>query len=290
MTATSRSAALLNDWGSGVSELGKRGWLIPIGGAEQRHADAEILSRFVEIAGGRDAKILVIPTASELPDTGPNYVELFESMGARSRFTPIDEREDCFDEELVATLERATGIFITGGNQLRLSTILGGTPVAKAIRERHNLGVHVAGTSAGAAIVPEHMIAGGPTGPTPTENGVTMAPGLGLTNKAIVDQHFRQRDRLGRLLTALSYNPFITGLGIDEDTAAFIDPHGELEVVGSGAITVVDPAGLTHSSMYDADHEAPISLVGLTLHLLVAGDRYNLETRVATAQRIEKNP
>jgi len=271
-----------------VSDLGKRGWLVPIGGAEERETDGEILSRFAKLAGGRDAKILVIPTASELPDTGPRYVELFESMGARSRYMAIDEREDCFNEEITETLNRATGVFITGGNQLRLSTILGGTPVAKAIRDLHNEGLHLAGTSAGAAIVPEHMIAGGPTGPTPTENGVTMAPGLGLTNKAIIDQHFRQRDRLGRLLTALSYNPFVTGLGIDEDTAAFIDPHGDLEVVGSGAITVVDPSGLIHSSMYDAGHEDPISLVGLTLHLLTAGDHYNLETREASALRLKQ--
>ncbi len=267
-----------------MAQLGKRGWLVPIGGAEEREPDAEILRRFVELCGGDEAKILVIPTASELPDTGPNYVDLFEAMGARSKFSPIDEREDCFSEEIVATLERATGIFITGGNQLRLSTILGGTPVAKTIRRRFEEGIHVAGTSAGAAIVPEHMIAGGPTGPTPTEDGVTMAPGLGLTNKAIIDQHFRQRDRLGRLLTALSYNPFITGLGIDEDTAAFISPQGELEVEGSGAITVVDPAELAHSSMHDAGHQDPISLIGLKLHLLSAGDRFNLETRIATAK------
>ncbi|MEM6639928.1 MAG: cyanophycinase [Pseudomonadota bacterium] len=270
-----------------MAELGKRGWLIPIGGAEERETDATILGRFVELCGGSDARILVIPTASELAETGPNYVRLFEDMGARSRFIPIDEREDCFSDDIVSTLKRASGIFITGGNQLRLSTILGGTPVARTIRSRFGDGVHVAGTSAGAAIVPEHMIAGGPTGPTPTENGVTMAPGLGLTNKVIIDQHFRQRDRLGRLLTALSYNPFVTGFGIDEDTAAFISPDGEMEVVGSGAITVVDPAGLTHSSMYDATDQDPICLIGLTLHLLTAGDRFHLETRVASARSSE---
>ena len=271
-----------------MAELGKRGWLVPIGGAEERDSDGIILRRFMELCGGRDAKILVIPTASELAETGPNYVRLFEDMGARSRYMRVDEREDCFSDDIVSTIERATGIFITGGNQLRLSTILGGTPVAKAIRKRFGEGVHVAGTSAGAAIVPEHMIAGGPTGPTPTENGVTMAPGLGLTNKVIIDQHFRQRDRLGRLLTALSYNPFVTGFGIDEDTAAYISPDGEMEVVGSGAVTVVDPAGLTHSSMYDAGDQDPICLIGLTLHLLTAGDRYNLETRVATPNPDER--
>lgn len=266
-----------------MTDAKQSGWLIPIGGAEERTPDAEILHRFTDIAGGNDARILVIPTASELPETGPSYVRLFEAMGARSRYIPIDEREDCFAEEIVDTLKRASGIFITGGNQLRLSTILGGTPVAQTIRRCHAAGLPVAGTSAGAAIISEHMIAGGSPGPTPTENGVTMAPGLGLTNKAIIDQHFRQRDRLGRLLTALSYNPFASGLGIDEDTAAFISPRGVLEVVGSGAITVIDPAGLRHSSMHDASEADPISLIGMMVHVLTAGDHYDLQTREARA-------
>lgn len=258
-----------------------RGWIIPIGGAEDKIKDKTILNRFCELSGGKDAKILVIPTASQLEDTGPRYVEIFESMGAKSMYIPVDEREDCFKEEIIETLRRATGIFITGGNQLRLSTILGGTPVAKLIRSLNAEGVHVAGTSAGAAIVSEHMIAGGSTGPTPKENGATMAPGLGLTNKVIIDQHFRQRDRIGRLLAALSYNPFISGLGIDEDTAAFISPQGVLQVVGSGAITVVDPAELTHSSMHDARHKENITLIGMKLHILGEGSKYDINTREA---------
>ncbi len=271
-----------------------RGWVIPIGGAEDKEKDMSILRRFSTLCdGGRDnnnddnnadnsaANILVIPTASELEDTGPRYVEIFESMGAKSSYSAINEREDCFNEEIIARLEKATGIFITGGNQLRLSTILGGTPVAKLIRSLNAKGVHVAGTSAGAAIVSEHMIAGGATGPTPTENGVNMAPGLGLSNKIIVDQHFRQRDRIGRLLTALSYNPFASGLGIDEDTAAFISPKGILEVVGSGAITVVDPSELTHSSMHKARREESITLIGMKLHILGAGSKYDINSRTA---------
>lgn len=263
-----------------------RGWLIPIGGAEERTSSADILSRFCELSGGRDARILVIPTASELADTGPTYVSLFKSSGANSRSMAIERREDCFDEELTRLLERATGIFITGGNQLRLSTILGGTPVAKLIRSRNADGVPVAGTSAGAAIMAEHMIAGGAAGPTPTENGVTMAPGLGLVNKVMIDQHFRQRDRIGRLMTALSYNPYASGLGIDEDTAAFIAPNGVLEVVGTGAVTVVDPADLSFSSMHDATAADPITLIGLKLHVLAAGGRYDIESREATAPGI----
>ncbi len=269
---------------SAGSEKTTRGWVIPIGGAEEKANNPEILQRFCDLCGGSDARILVIPTASELEDTGPLYVELFESMGARSVFIPVDEREDCFKDEIQAKLKRSTGIFITGGNQLRLSTILGGTPVAQLIRHLNADGVHVAGTSAGAAIISEHMIAGGRSGPTPLEDGVTMAPGLGLTNKIIIDQHFRQRDRIGRLLTALSYNPFASGIGIDEDTAAFIGPDRVFEVVGSGAVTVVDPSELRHSSMHDARHRDAITLIGLKLHILASGARYDTNTRTAYSE------
>ena len=259
----------------------ERGFVIPIGGAVEKENNPVILEKFCQLSGGKDAKILVIPTASELEETGPDYVKLFDSMGAKSKYIPVDQREDCFKQEIQDALAEATGIFITGGNQLRLSTILGGTPVAKMIRSMNAAGVHVAGTSAGAAIMSEHMIAGGRSGPTPNEDGTTMAPGLGLTNKVIIDQHFRQRDRIGRLMTALSYNPFVSGIGIDEDTAAFIGPDGVLEVVGSGAITVVDPAELSHSSMHDARHRDCITLIGMKLHVLATGATYDINTRVA---------
>jgi cyanophycinase len=152
------------------------------------------------------------------------------------------------------------------------------------IRRRNAAGAHVAGTSAGAAFMPEHMIAGGQEGSTPTPDLVTMAPGLGLTNKFIIDQHFRQRDRLGRLLTALAYNPFAVGIGLDEDTAAFISPKDELDVVGSGGITVIDPTDLSYSSMDRAARGEPVSLIGIRLHILVAGGRFNIVTREATAE------
>ncbi|MBL4773489.1 MAG: cyanophycinase [Alcanivoracaceae bacterium] len=268
---------------AGSIENRDRGWIIPIGGAEDKENDMKILDRFCQLSGGKDAKILIIPTASELEDTGPRYVEIFEKLGATAMYIKVDEREDCFKERIQGKLKRATGIFITGGNQLRLSTILGGTPVAKLIRSLNAHGVHVAGTSAGAAIVSEHMIAGGRPGPTPKEDGATMAPGLGLTNKIIIDQHFRQRDRIGRLMAALSYNPFVSGIGIDEDTAAFISPDGILEVVGAGAITVIDPADLTHSSMHDARHQDSITLIGMKLHILGEGCKYDINSREAFA-------
>jgi cyanophycinase len=263
------------------SKLQQRGYIIPIGGAEGRNRKSGILSRFAKLCGGKNARIMVIPTASLLNDTGPQYEKLFRSMGAKSMCVPIEQREDCFDGETIRILEAATGIFITGGNQLRLSTILGGTPVARGIRKLNAQGIHVAGTSAGAAIVSEHMIAGGRSGASPRESGVELAPGLGLTNRVIVDQHFNQRQRMGRLLAALSFNPFACGLGIDENTAAFIGPDGEFEVVGHGTVTVVDPADLRHSSMSYVRKAQPVTLIGLTLHVLAEGARFNVETRQA---------
>jgi cyanophycinase len=258
-----------------------RGYIVPIGGAEAKRKDPVILERFVKLCGGEDARILVIPTASLLDETGPLYQELFEGMGAKAVCIPIENRDDCYQEEILETLEKATGIFITGGNQLRLSTILGGTPVARAIRRLNADGVHMAGTSAGAAIISEHMIAGGRGGPSPRESGVVLAPGLGLTNRVIIDQHFNKRGRLGRLLAALSFNPFVCGLGIDENTAAFIAPDGCMEVVGHGTVTVIDPSDLRHSSMSYVRKAEAVSLIGLKLHVLASGSQFNLETRQA---------
>lgn len=256
-----------------------RGYIVPIGGAEGKGRKPEILSRFVELCGGENARILVIPTASLMNETGPQYKKLFESLGANSMCVPVEKRNDCFNEETLRILGEATGVFITGGNQLRLSTILGGTRVAQKIRRRNAEGVHVAGTSAGAAIMPEHMIAGGTTGAIPLGDGVNLAPGLGLTNSLLIDQHFVQRDRLGRLLTAISYNPFMLGVGIDEDTAIFISPEEIFEVVGSGAVTVIDPIDLSYSSMSRAGKNDSLSLLDLKLHILARGCHFDIPNR-----------
>ena len=260
-----------------------RGAIIPIGGAENKEGDRPILTHFVGLAGGAEARIAVIPTASELSDTGDRYADLFAKIGAgHVDVLPVTERTHAQRPDYVETVRSATGIFLTGGNQLRLSTILGGTAVARAIRRRNAAGVPVAGTSAGAAILPEHMIAGGEPGATPTADGVLLAPGLGLTNSLIVDQHFRQRDRLGRLLTAVSYNPFAVGVGLDEDTALCLEADGTFEVFGSGAVTIVDPSDLVYSSMDTATQGEPVNLIGLVVHILAAGGRFNIYTRMAT--------
>lgn len=265
------------------SSSADRGFIIPIGGAENKLRDARILQRFVDMCGGNTARIAIIPTASQLEDTGRNYEKLFRDMGLRhAQVLAMYERDDCDKSEYIDYVAKSDGVFMTGGNQLRLSATLGGTEVAQLIRRRNAEGMHVAGTSAGAAFMPEHMIAGGRSGSTPSPDKVRLAPGLGLTNKFIIDQHFRQRDRLGRLLSALAFNPFALGLGLDEDTAAFIQPGVSLEVVGSGGITVVDPSDLTFSSMPEARGSDPVSLIDIRLHVLVEGGKLDIATLKAT--------
>jgi cyanophycinase len=269
---------------SRVPEGGTRGHIVPIGGAENKENDPKILARFVDVSGGGDADIVVIPTASRMHETGDRYEKLFEGLGARRvDVMDFDTRRDCQEPGRLERLRRATGIFFTGGNQLRLTTLLGGTPVAKLIRERNAHGVTVGGTSAGASILSEHMIAYGDDGATAISGSVRLAPGLGLTNRFIIDQHFRERDRLGRLITALAYNPFAVGLGLDEDTAAFIGPDETLEVEGSGGVTVADASRVSFSSVDSVNEGQPICILGLVVHVLTAGATFNLHTRQASA-------
>jgi cyanophycinase len=238
----------------------------------------------MRLSGGAAADIVVIPTASRMHETGPRYETVFKDIGApRVTVMDFDTRRDCQEAGRLRRLEQASGIFFTGGNQLRLTALLGGTPVAKLIRLQNAHGVTVGGTSAGASILSEHMIAFGDEGSSVISGSVRLAPGLGLTNRFIIDQHFRQRDRLGRLLTALAYNPFAVGIGLDEDTAAFIGPDETIEVEGSGGVTVVDAADVSFSSIDEVSEGQPVCMLGLKLHILVAGATFNLHTRLAAA-------
>ncbi len=260
----------------------QRGWIVPVGGAEDKEGRADILRRFVALCGGPEARIAVIPTASQLESTGRRYEVLFKELGAAEATSlGYKNREDAERDDWLKILESSTGVFLTGGNQLRISTVLGGTMVATTIRRMNARGVPVGGTSAGAAILSEHMIAFGAEGATPRAGMATLAPGMGLTNRVVIDQHFRQRDRIGRLLTALSYNPFAIGLGLDEDTAAFIDSEDVVHVLGAGAITVVDAAAMEHSSVAYAELGDVICMTGVRIHLLPSGGSFDLQTRKA---------
>jgi cyanophycinase len=266
-----------------------RGFIVPIGGAEDKEGAANILRKFINVSGGDRARIVIIPTASMLEDTGRRYEKLFRKLGAyEAKSLPISTRDEAGKSEWLDYIENANGIFVTGGNQLRLTTILGGTPIAKAIRRANARGVTVGGTSAGAAILSEHMIAYGEEGHTPHAGRVTLVPGFGLTNRIMIDQHFRQRDRLGRLLTALAYNPFAVGVGLDEDTSAFIDHTKKLHVLGAGAITIVDASELSHSSIVETKEGNPVCMTNVRLHVLIDGGTFDLETRRAEPGPTEK--
>jgi cyanophycinase len=269
---------------SKVADGATRGWIVPIGGAENKENDRAILRRFVEVSGGREADIVVIPTASRMNETGPRYEKLFSDLGAaRVDVMDFDTRRDCQEQGRLSRLEEATGIFFTGGNQLRLTALLGGTPVSQLIRKRNAAGVTVGGTSAGASILSEHMIAFGDDGSSVIAGSVRLAPGLGLTNRFVIDQHFRERDRLGRLITALAYNPFAIGMGLDEDTAVFMGPDDVLHVEGSGGVTIVDASDVSFSSVHTVSEGQPVAILGLKVNVLITGTTFDLNTRTASA-------
>jgi cyanophycinase len=273
--------------GSSSSPAGGRpGLILAIGGAEDKVRERVILRRFVEASGGPDANIVVLATASEFPETGDRYSEIFYGMDADTvEVLRIRTREDAVEAErdIHDALEIATGFFMTGGSQLRISSALGGTAIAATLRRRHAAGMVVAGTSAGAAVLSRHMISMGESGGTPRRRLVQMAQGLGFAPDLVIDQHFRRRDRMGRLLTALSYNPEPLGVGVDEDTAAMIDAGGVLTVLGSGAVTVVDASALRFTDSHAVHRGQPVAMLGLKVDFLTSGCRYDLHQRAALA-------
>jgi cyanophycinase len=257
----------------------RRGPVLAIGGAEDKVNQKLILSRFVALAGGADARIAILPTASSIDGAGGYYAGIFEGLGARAAgIVRVRDRRAANGDEAVAQIGAATGIYITGGNQTRLSAVLGGTRLATAIRERNAAGAVVAGTSAGASIISSHMVAFGRSGTTPRQRMAQMSAGFGLVHGVIIDQHFRERDRIGRLLTLVALNPGLLGLGVDEDTAALIDADDVLEVVGRGTVMIIDGAHM-HSNVAHARAHTPLSVTDVVLHALGHGYRYDLTAR-----------
>jgi cyanophycinase len=260
-----------------------------IGGAEDKLRKRRVLKEFVAAAGGPDARIAVIPTASSL---GDEIVELYDAVfreegAAEVTVVRPESREDALDEDLVGQLEKATGIFMTGGNQLKLSSVVCGTPVGDAIVAAHHRGAVVGGTSAGASIQSSHMIAFGVGGTTPKQRMTQMAAGLGLLPGVVIDQHFEQRNRYGRLLMMVAQSPQLLGIGVDEDTAAVVEGD-VLSVLGRGAVTILDPSRIT-TNAFDAKRSAPLLASGVVLHVLPQGVSFDLAKRelVAVEPRID---
>ena len=256
------------------------GTVIVIGGAEDKVRDRVILSRFIALAGGEDATIAVISTASSLGlEAGQRYRQVFMELGAREVHTlHAVTRPQANDEAAVRVVQDATGIFMTGGNQLRLASTLGGTRLADAILDRFRLGAVVAGTSAGASAMSSHMIAFGASGATPKQRMAQIAAGLGVLPGVIIDQHFQQRNRLGRLLSLIAQNPSLLGLGVDEDTAGVVGPDHVLEVIGRGSVTIIDGAA-SETDAWEVGGHRPLMISNVVLHSLPAGYRFDLRRR-----------
>jgi cyanophycinase len=254
------------------------GPVMAIGGAEDKLRDKVILSIFVELAGGPEARIAILPTASSIEAAGERYKALFLGMGALSAdvlYLPV--RAAALSPDVVDALDDVTGIFLTGGNQMRLASIVAGTPVARKVRELNGAGAVVAGTSAGASILSSHMVAYGASGPSPRMRMAQMTAGFDLVRGVVIDQHFRQRDRFGRLLALIAGSPELLGIGIDEDTAALFTGH-TLEVLGRHSVTIIDGTHI-ESDIHRVKGHSGITVSGAIVHVLTAGNRFDLIER-----------
>lgn len=269
---------------SATQQHGERkiGRLLLIGGNEDKNEDSMvILPHFVKMCGGKRARILVCGTPSkEVEEKERTYRKLFESIGVAEVMEPdVTRRRDGEDEELVEMVRRATGVFFTGGDQLRLTAIVAGTPFGEEVRHRvFNEGLVAGGTSAGAAAMSSTMFISGNSKGTVRRADVGLAPGLGYWRDTVVDTHFAQRGRVSRMLVIFAHNPQILGVGIDEDTAIEVQPGVSFEVLGSGAVFVFDGT-VTHTNAPEAGDDDVIAMTDSAMHVLPSGYAFDLETK-----------
>ena len=263
--------------------------LFIIGGAEDRVGRASLLRRFVKLAGGRQAKLVIIPTASSFRDeVVAAYTEVFARFGA-SAISVVNptSRDSSGQEAAIAALDDATGIFMSGGNQLVLSQYFPGTAFGEALHRAHARGAVVAGTSAGASIMSEFMIALGQDGAVPLQRSSGVSQGLGLFKGVVIDQHFAERARYGRLMADIARSPGLLGIGIDEDTAIEVT-DGRFTVHGRSTAFVID-CGQAVTDAPDARRYAPLLVSGAVVHALPAGSTFDLSTR-RLAAFVEHHP
>jgi cyanophycinase len=258
------------------------GRLLVIGGAEDPDPDdMTVLPHLVEMAGGKNARIIVCSSPSENPEEKVDtYGELFEKIGVAEVIpAPITDRHEAEQPELVDAVHRATAVFFTGGDQLRLTALIAGTEFCETIRSRlYGDGLVVAGTSAGAAAMSSVMIIGGTNEGTVRREDVSLAPGLGYWRDTVVDTHFNQRGRVSRLLTIFAHNPQVLGIGIDENTAIDLVPGDRFTVVGAGAVMVFN-GRVTHTNAPDASDDQTLAITDSVIHTLPSGYGFNLRTK-----------
>jgi len=256
-----------------------RGAIIACGELPANQRTPPLLARVLALIG--DAPRVVLVTAPGTPEDDDIELEtllLGAGCTVASRHV-LNARSGAEQRALLDGVEQADLVMLEAMQPLRLSTLIGGTALARLLRRRNADGMAVCGVGAAAAVLCEHMLAAGEKGPTPRMGGASLAPGLGLTNRVVIDQGGHASDRLGRLLAALALNPFALGLGIDAATFAVIGPDNVLDVIGAGGITIIDPSEMADSNAAELDQGAPIRITNLRLHSLTGGARYDLDFR-----------
>jgi cyanophycinase len=258
------------------------GHLLVIGGAEDKYNERRILKKFLSLAGEETAEVLIVPVASDFPEFAADvYTQAFRNLGVASpRVLRATSRQDVIQANHDELLDGVTGVFITGGDQMRLVSVLGGTKFAAKLRKMvRETDIVLAGTSAGAAGMSTSMIVRGESTSHPHKNSVRLSPGLGFLKNIIIDQHFSERGRISRLITAVSYNPYNLGIGIDENTAIILNSEGILEVYGAGSATIVDGSQITYNEIAEVDDFEAFSVCGVQLHVLRDGLTYDFMER-----------
>jgi cyanophycinase len=255
--------------------------LIIIGGAEDKKGDKKILAEVCDHID-KESQLLVIATvATEKPvEVGSEYTDIFESMGIKNiRVLDVENREDALKNENIELINKASLIFFTGGDQLRITSILGGTPLYSSMKRKYSEGCVFVGTSAGASVMSDTMIVKGMDDESPRKCTLKMAPGLGLINGVTIDQHFAQRGRVGRLLVCVAENPEILGIGIDEDTSIIVNKENGLRVLGSGAVYIIDGSNISDTNVSEQHQDNILSIFDVKMHVLKSGDKFDLKTR-----------
>ena len=256
------------------------GQLIIIGGAEDKEGECTILREFVRRAGGREAKIVIMTVATGLPgEVGNDYRRIFSDMGVNIiDVVDTERREDVDDSRDLEVIENSTGVFFTGGDQSRITDLLKDTETDKLLHQKFTQGLVIGGTSAGAAMMPDIMIVEGESETNPRVDSVTLEPGMGFLSQVAIDQHFAQRGRLGRFISALIQQPAVLGFGIDENTAIAVDGN-EVEVIGEGAVTIIDVSDIEYTNLKETLHDESLAICGAKIHILPRGYRFNLQQR-----------
>ncbi|GAB3351546.1 cyanophycinase [Chromohalobacter beijerinckii] len=257
------------------------GHIVAIGGAEDRSSELAILKRVFELAPEDNHEVAVIATASSIPEQVlPSYEAAFERLGATQvHALDIQDRQQAADADNAQLIKRSGVIFFTGGDQLRLTTVLGGSATLRAIRERLRAGAVVAGTSAGAAAMPSTMIYNGSASDALRKGAVNMTFGLGFVRGMVIDSHFLERGRFTRLMEVGASNPEQLGVGLGEDAAVIIYPNRILETIGPGHVIIIDSRDLASSNIAELEMGEPVAIENMILHAMVSGHGYDLDAR-----------